>query len=747
LLAHLAGFASINAWGAIQQLPAFQSPLMSFAVLPLAACGQFALQRATDYLRETVAAGDGEKDEKEKSWDRACEDAENDVMGLTLSFNLVQALRFTITSALPGQDGKEPQEILHDHTLAQAAQLLGCGMCCIPVMVIMFLRMKKKEIEGEDDEDELSESESEEEEEEQEEHHEETKLEYSKGDRVQGKRKDANEKEYWHHAGVKLVYEDGSGSYVLDWDDGESKDLIRKSKDMRKEALPKVDHKVEVLKEGSWILATVTSVQPGLLKVKHSDQKAERKALSDIREEVQSQNKEKPEEEEDESLFERLMGALTITFAMAFAWSTFFAAQMGLATFPVLTDPMVLAVALTLFISFVSFSAIRLLDLIDDFCKDTSSLCVAKSVVGRGYLMVHPTQQRVMQSPAGENGKARRSEFVAEERTDKGKTCMMLKHGSTWVLKNGKLSADKKDKAKACLDKVKKPDSTGKVRIAINDREYDLYPKGGDSTKKVDLCLKKVIRALGILVGFGWEQCFDEAVESLSKVMPAPHIAKFGLALFCIVIIVPAWKWYVLPMSEQAGWKFGFVVDHQDDKWSDIVCHLTTKKGLRPQADHVIPHLAKAYITDRAIGVMDTASLSQSLLKTSCTTLFGDGEPTASTPLLTDHHGHHDGRPEVQEGRLPRFYDGSPVRSPRGAGAVSAEIQTLRDTNVQLRVAADGFLDLYVKLRETSGEDRRCLLRSYNQQMDQMLGRMRDLQATVSRNRSASPSPVASRRV
>merc|ERR1712232_436928 len=75
LLAHLAGFASINAWGSLQQLSFFkQSPLLSFSVVPLSITGQFMLQRITDSIRWRVAlSDDGVEDEYEKKWDEFAE--------------------------------------------------------------------------------------------------------------------------------------------------------------------------------------------------------------------------------------------------------------------------------------------------------------------------------------------------------------------------------------------------------------------------------------------------------------------------------------------------------------------------------------------------------------------------------------------------------------------------------------------------------------------------------------------------
>jgi hypothetical protein len=102
--------------------------------------------------------------------------------------------------------------------------------------------------------------------------------------------------------------------------------------------------------------------------------------------------------------------------------------------------------------------------------------------------------------------------------------------------------------------------------------------------ERTDAAIKEVIKAIGILIGFSWEQCFDQAVESLAEATPKTmqHTAKMILGLFCVFIIVPAWKWHLLPMAIRDGWKLGFVIDIDDhrtsNKWGDIVKHLEDAK-------------------------------------------------------------------------------------------------------------------------------------------------------------------------
>jgi len=112
----------------------------------------------------------------------------------------------------------------------------------------------------------------------------------------------------------------------------------------------------------------------------------------------------------------------------------------------------------------------------------------------------------------------------------------------------------------------------------------------GDRT---DRAIIQIIKAIGILVGFGWEQCFDQAVESISSALPQPHLSKMILALLCVTVIVPAWKWYLLPMAIQEGWKFGFVVDDSKEEMQEAIKMLHKKKKKKMQTDQHFLELRK----------------------------------------------------------------------------------------------------------------------------------------------------------
>lgn len=74
--------------------------------------------------------------------------------------------------------------------------------------------------------------------------------------------------------------------------------------------------------------------------------------------------------------------------------------------------------------------------------------------------------------------------------------------------------------------------------------------------------LRKLLTVLGFLVGVAWEQAFDLAEESLANATAYPSASKFIFALISVFVLIPAWRWYILPMVHQEGWKYGFVCEH-----------------------------------------------------------------------------------------------------------------------------------------------------------------------------------------
>merc|ERR1712232_827137 len=91
LIAHMTGFASIKAWGEVQQLDFFAgSPYTCLLVPLMSMLMQNGLQMCTRKVRDKVAALDDDE-EGEEEWHEASEEAENDVMALSVSYLTVQA--------------------------------------------------------------------------------------------------------------------------------------------------------------------------------------------------------------------------------------------------------------------------------------------------------------------------------------------------------------------------------------------------------------------------------------------------------------------------------------------------------------------------------------------------------------------------------------------------------------------------------------------------------------------------------
>jgi len=79
--------------------------------------------------------------------------------------------------------------------------------------------------------------------------------------------------------------------------------------------------------------------------------------------------------------------------------------------------------------------------------------------------------------------------------------------------------------------------------------------------EEVDKDIAQIIGGLGMLVGFSWEQCFHHATHVVSHHVHMPAMGKLFLSITCLLIIVPAWRFYMLPMVIHEGWRFGFVAE------------------------------------------------------------------------------------------------------------------------------------------------------------------------------------------
>merc|ERR1719330_1777850 len=73
----------------------------------------------------------------------------------------------------------------------------------------------------------------------------------------------------------------------------------------------------------------------------------------------------------------------------------------------------------------------------------------------------------------------------------------------------------------------------------------------------IETVTKTGISALGLLVGFSWERCFDRGVEMLAAMMEREGVGELENerhkalcrligAVIVTIVIVPAWSWYIV---------------------------------------------------------------------------------------------------------------------------------------------------------------------------------------------------------
>jgi len=66
--------------------------------------------------------------------------------------------------------------------------------------------------------------------------------------------------------------------------------------------------------------------------------------------------------------------------------------------------------------------------------------------------------------------------------------------------------------------------------------------------------VEKLITALGILIGFSWEQCFDTAVDVVSEGFEEtcpPIVTKLVMSIMLVAIVFPAWRLYILKTEQE----------------------------------------------------------------------------------------------------------------------------------------------------------------------------------------------------
>jgi len=168
LLAHMAGFAAINAGGTMQQLECFRgnawrslipTVLILFFILVVFKCLDMVREQMFKAAKEQGLTG-----RRAKLFDEEVDEAENDVSSLAASFLIVQSIRFAVTGVLPDEEGEEKGEQLHHYSCILA--LYGTGLLSAVMACALVFAMAKQGGHSERESDHEAEEEEEEEEDE-----------------------------------------------------------------------------------------------------------------------------------------------------------------------------------------------------------------------------------------------------------------------------------------------------------------------------------------------------------------------------------------------------------------------------------------------------------------------------------------------------------------------------------------------------------------------------------------------------
>jgi len=87
----------------------------------------------------------------------------------------------------------------------------------------------------------------------------------------------------------------------------------------------------------------------------------------------------------------------------------------------------------------------------------------------------------------------------------------------------------------------------------------DSFADADSASKAAKKASRKLIGAVGILIGFAWEQSFDGTMHSVTSVMSMGVWGQVAVTVGVLIVIVPAWVRFVIPMVEEHGYRYGFV--------------------------------------------------------------------------------------------------------------------------------------------------------------------------------------------
>merc|ERR1712217_794594 len=79
----------------------------------------------------------------------------------------------------------------------------------------------------------------------------------------------------------------------------------------------------------------------------------------------------------------------------------------------------------------------------------------------------------------------------------------------------------------------------------IEDKVNDCV-KDGSAIARITKIIFNIVSSQSILIGFTWEQCFEHGLEGVAEVSGRPVSTKFVFTIVVTVLIVPAWRRYIL---------------------------------------------------------------------------------------------------------------------------------------------------------------------------------------------------------
>jgi hypothetical protein len=98
----------------------------------------------------------------------------------------------------------------------------------------------------------------------------------------------------------------------------------------------------------------------------------------------------------------------------------------------------------------------------------------------------------------------------------------------------------------------------------------------GEATDK---CIRDTVLAIGMLIGFCWEHCFDLGVESIAEAQGKHPVAKLVGCVLITVVVIPAYRLYIVPT----------VFTLSDDKDAVFADEAKSSGAPRPQKVHAKP--------------------------------------------------------------------------------------------------------------------------------------------------------------